>query len=80
VLLKNVGINPTRTGLISVLQSMGADITVMNTRTVSGEPVADISCREPRAESGRCHREIVPSLIDEFPISVLLLPGQKVRP
>jgi 3-phosphoshikimate 1-carboxyvinyltransferase len=69
VLLKNVGINPTRTGLISVLQSMGADITVMNTRTVSGEPVADISCRGTTGlKAADVTREIVPSLIDEFPI------------
>ncbi len=69
ILLKNVGINPTRTGLISVLQSMGADITVFNTRSVSGEPVADISCRGTTGlKAANVPRAIVPSLIDEFPI------------
>lgn len=69
VLLKNVGINPTRTGLISVLQSMGADIRIMNTRSVSGEPVADIVCRGTSGlKAATVAGDMVPSLIDEFPI------------
>jgi len=69
VLLKNVGINPTRTGLISVLQSMGADIRIMNTRSVSGEPVADIICRGTSGlKAVTVTGDMVPSLIDEFPV------------
>jgi 3-phosphoshikimate 1-carboxyvinyltransferase len=69
VLLKNVGINPTRTGLISVLQSMGADIRIMNTRSVSGEPVADIICRGTSGlKATTITGDMVPSLIDEFPV------------
>ena len=69
VLLKNVGINPTRTGLISVLQSMGADIRIVNTRSVSGEPAADIVCRGTSGlKATTVTGAMVPSLIDEFPI------------
>ena len=69
VLLKNVGMNPTRTGLISVLQNMGADITIDHMRSVSGEPVADIICRGSRGlKATSITAEAVPSLIDEFPI------------
>jgi 3-phosphoshikimate 1-carboxyvinyltransferase len=69
VVLRNVGINPTRTGLLDVLQQMGAAIRLENVRTVSGETVADIYSKgksdlKPFHVSG----EIVPSLIDEFPI------------
>jgi len=69
ILLKNVGINPTRTGLIGVLQAMGADIRLMNTRSVSGEPVADIICRGTSGlKAATVAGDMVPSLIDEFPV------------
>jgi len=69
ILLKNVGINPTRTGLIKVLQSMGADVRLMNTRSVSGEPVADIICTGTSGlKAATVTGDMVPSLIDEFPI------------
>jgi 3-phosphoshikimate 1-carboxyvinyltransferase len=69
ILIRDVGINPTRTGLISVLKRMGADIVEEHVRDVSGEPVADISCR-----GGGYLRAVsiggneIPLLIDEFPI------------
>jgi len=69
VLLKNVGINPTRTGLIKVLQAMGADVRLMNTRSVSGEPVADIICTGTSGlKAATITGDMVPTLIDEFPI------------
>ena len=69
ILLKNVGINPTRTGLIDVLRGMGGHIEVLNIRTVSGEPVADIFCKGgTELKAADVAGEIVPSLIDEFPI------------
>jgi 3-phosphoshikimate 1-carboxyvinyltransferase len=78
VLLKNVGINPTRTGLVGVLQTMGADIHLMNVRSVSGEPVADISCRwTPELKATDVAGDTVPSLIDEFPI--LCIAAAKAR-
>ena len=65
----NVGINPTRTGLLEVLKKMGAAIEVSGMREVSGEPVADIYCRGKAAlKAVSITGESVPSLIDEFPI------------
>lgn len=69
VIIRSVGVNPTRTGLINVLERMGAEITIENIREVSGEPVADIYCKgcnELRAV--KIKKEEVPFLIDEFPI------------
>jgi 3-phosphoshikimate 1-carboxyvinyltransferase len=69
ILIKGVGINPTRTGLLSVLQEMGADIRISNIKEVSGEPVADIYCKGGRElKSINITKEKIPSLIDEFPI------------
>lgn len=69
VLAKNVGINPTRTGVITVLKRMGAKIELLNEREVSGEPVADILCRGgSRLAATDITAAEVPSLIDEFPI------------
>jgi 3-phosphoshikimate 1-carboxyvinyltransferase len=69
ITIKGVGINPTRTGLISVLKEMGATIDISNTRTVSGEPIADIYCRGGKAlKAIHITREKIPALIDEFPI------------
>lgn len=69
ILIKGVGINPTRTGLLDVMKLMGADIAVKNIRDVSGEPVADLFCRGVSELKGfSIEEEIIPSLIDEFPI------------
>jgi 3-phosphoshikimate 1-carboxyvinyltransferase len=66
---RNVGINPTRTGLLEVLKKMGAVIEVSNMHDVSGEPVADIYCRGKAVlKAVSITGESVPSLIDEFPI------------
>jgi len=67
--IEGVGINPTRTGLISALKEMGAGIDIFNIRDVSGEPVADIHCKSD-AELKAIHitKENIPGLIDEFPI------------
>lgn len=69
ILVKNVGINPTRTGLLDVLGKMGAGIEITNARNISGEPVADIFCRGGAPlKSVQISGETIPSLIDEFPI------------
>jgi 3-phosphoshikimate 1-carboxyvinyltransferase len=67
--IEGVGINPTRTGLISALKGMGAGIEIFNIRNVSGEPIADIHCKGD-AELKAIHitKENIPGLIDEFPI------------
>jgi len=69
ITIQGVGINPTRTGIISALQDMGATFDITNKRTVSGEPVADIHCQGGKAlRAINITREQIPSLIDEFPI------------
>ncbi len=69
VVIKNVGINPTRTGLLDVLDKMGAGVELKNARDVSGEPVADIFCRSASGLNAlTISKEQIPALIDEFPI------------
>jgi len=69
ITIKGVGINPTRTGLISVLQDMDATFDITNKSTISGEPVADIHCKDGRElRAINITKEKIPSLIDEFPI------------
>ena len=73
LLIENVGVNPTRTGILEVLAEMGADITLEQERTVAGEPVADVRVRCAAGESlplKACtiSGEIIPRLIDEIPI------------
>ncbi len=68
LLVENVGINPTRTGVLEVLAQMGADITPENERLVTGEPVADLRVRSSRLQGCTFGGEIIPRLIDEIPI------------
>lgn len=69
VICRNVGINPTRTGLLDALRMMGAKIEMINTRTISGEPVADIHCSgKAPLKAVQLSEEMIPSLIDEFPV------------
>ncbi|TCS80977.1 3-phosphoshikimate 1-carboxyvinyltransferase [Pectinatus cerevisiiphilus] len=68
VLIKNVGMNETRTGIIDVLRNMGAAIEVSNMRKSSGEPVADLRVRYARLHGTEIKAEIVPRLIDEIPV------------
>ena len=68
VLIANVGLNPTRTGLFTVLRMMGADISPENPRTVGGEPVADLRVRHARLNAIEVPTDLAPSMIDEYPI------------
>jgi 3-phosphoshikimate 1-carboxyvinyltransferase len=68
VRIENVGINPTRAGLIHVLKDMGADIQLVDERTVGGEPVADLIVKHGPLKAVETSPEIVPSMVDEFPI------------
>lgn len=73
LLVKGVGINPTRTGLLDVLRRMGASVTLYNEREVSGEPVADIRCSAADGLAAvTVGGESIPSLIDEFPLLCIL--------
>ena len=67
VMLEHVGVNPTRTGVLSVLSLMGADIEVSNQREVGGEPVADIRIRHAPLRGIEIPEQEVPLAIDEFP-------------
>ena len=68
VLVRNVGVNQTRTGFLDILQNMGARIERLNQREMSGEPVADISVRAGRLRGVFIEGEIIPRTIDELPI------------
>lgn len=63
----NVGLNPTRAGLIEVLRQMGGDITEVNRREVGGEPVADLVVRHSALKGIAVDPAVVPSMVDEFP-------------
>jgi len=67
VLIENVGLNPTRAGLISVLRTMGGQIEEQNSREVGGEPVADLLVRHSALRGIDVDPAVVPSMVDEFP-------------
>lgn len=67
LLIRNVGINPTRTGVIDILQAMGGDISLLEPREVSGEPVADLLVRSSQLKGIAIGGDMVPRAIDEFP-------------
>ena len=65
--IRNVGVNPTRTGILDVLRSMGADITESNFRD-DAEPVCDLTVRHSRLHGTEIGGAIIPRLIDELPV------------
>ncbi|MBW4644089.1 MAG: 3-phosphoshikimate 1-carboxyvinyltransferase [Goleter apudmare HA4340-LM2] len=68
LVVENVGVNPTRTGILEALALMGADIQLENQREVAGEPVADLRVRSSSLQSCTIAGDIIPRLIDEVPI------------
>lgn len=68
LVVENVGVNPTRTGILEALELMGADIQLENQREVAGEPVADIRVRSSNLKSCTIAGDIIPRMIDEIPI------------
>ncbi len=68
ITLEHVGINPTRIGVINILQQMGADISLYNQREVGKEPVADIRVRSSQLKGIAIPEDQVPLAIDEFPV------------
>ena len=68
LLIENVGINPTRTGLLAILREMGAAIELRNQRSVGAEPVADLWVTQSELKGIAVPPELVPLAIDEFPI------------
>jgi len=67
VVVENVGLNPTRTGLVAALRLMGADITELSPREVGGEPVADLRVRHAPLSAIDVPPDLAPSMIDEYP-------------
>jgi 3-phosphoshikimate 1-carboxyvinyltransferase len=66
--IENVGVNPTRTGILVALELMGADITLENQREVAGEPVADLRVKHSKLQACEISGDLIPRLIDEIPI------------
>lgn len=72
ILVKNVGINPTRDGMIRVCKAMGADLTMLNERENGGEPVADLLVRHSELNAVTIEGELIPTLIDELPMLAVM--------
>jgi len=68
LVVENVGVNPTRTGVLEALQAMNADITLENERLVTGEPVADLRVRYGPLTAASFSGDLIPRMIDEIPI------------
>ncbi|MGB3471885.1 MAG: 3-phosphoshikimate 1-carboxyvinyltransferase [Erythrobacter sp.] len=68
LIIENVGLNPTRAGIIWVLRAMGGSIEELNLREVGGEPVADLRVRHSALEGIEVDPALAPSMIDEFPV------------
>ena len=68
LVIENVGLNPTRAGLVEVLRAMGGQIEALNPREVGGEPVADLHVRHSSLKGIAVDPALAPSMIDEFPV------------
>jgi len=68
ILIKNVGINPLRTGIIDILKNMGGDLEIINQRDVNGEPIGDIVAHSSNLHSTEIGGDLIPKAIDELPI------------
>lgn len=72
ILIRNVGINPTRAGILDVCKAMGADITYLNENADSGEPTADLLVRTSTLHGTTVEGAIIPTLIDEIPMIAVM--------
>ena len=72
LLIKNVGTNPTRAGILEVCRAMGADITYLNENCDSGEPTADLLVRTSTLHGTTVEGAIIPTLIDEIPMIAVM--------
>ena len=68
ITIENAGMNPTRTGLLTALLAMGANIERLNERIVGGEPVADLRVRHAALTAIDVPHDLAPSMIDEYPV------------
>lgn len=72
IIIKNVGLNPTRTGILDVLKNMGADIEILDKKIVSNEIVGDLRVKTSELKGTTIEGELIPRLIDELPIIAVL--------
>ncbi len=72
ITIKNVGLNPTRTGILDVVKMMGADFEILDEKTVSNELVGDLRIKYSQLKACTVEGEIIPRLIDELPIIAVL--------
>ncbi|MAX00756.1 MAG: 3-phosphoshikimate 1-carboxyvinyltransferase [Sphingomonas sp.] len=67
IVIRNVGLNPTRAGIATALRAMGADIVEQDAREAGGEPVADLRVRHAPLSAIEVPHDLAPSMIDEYP-------------
>jgi len=79
VTVKNLGVNPTRTGLLDVLRAMGARVTLADERTIAGEPRADVTVEAAELQGTEIRGDIIPRLIDELPVIMVMATQAKGR-
>lgn len=72
LIVRDVGVNPTRTGFLDAIGKMGARVEVLDVREVSGEPVADLRCRTSALGAVEIGEDMIPFLVDEFPVLCVL--------
>ncbi|MCI6676750.1 MAG: 3-phosphoshikimate 1-carboxyvinyltransferase [Clostridiales bacterium] len=72
LLIKNVGINPTRDGILRVCKAMGGHVTLLNETTTGGEPACNLLVQSSELEGITIEGSIIPTLIDELPIIALM--------
>ena len=72
IIIKNVGLNPTRTGIIDVVKMMGGNIEILDKRTVSNELVGDIKVSYSNLKACKISGDIIPKIIDEIPVIAVL--------
>lgn len=72
IILKNVGLNPTRTGILDVVKKMGGNIEILDKRKVSGEYVGDIRVMTSDLKACTIEKDVIPRLIDELPVIAVL--------
>lgn len=73
LLLRGVGLNPTRTGIVDIFQAMGGDVEIRNRMNVGGEPVGDLLVRSSRLYGVEINDELVVRAIDELPIAAVVM-------
>jgi len=72
IIIKNVGLNPTRTGIIEIAKKMGGDISIIDKREICGEIVGDIRVKYSELKACNIEGEIIPKLIDEIPVIAVM--------